>query len=151
VSRLAGTPVVPVHDGRRTAEYRIYSMFSRHILRPGSGQPRAWPRGRACCAGWILDTGCSILDARYEICFTQNAIRNTIYERRATLHAIRATNDELAWRMEKRLVPNLGKCLFHRHIAEHFAPLAGVAHVRKIETAVGHVCKSRKAVFKKRR
>ncbi len=109
--------------GGRTTEYRIYSMLSRHILRPGSGQPRAWPRGRACCAG----------------------SRCTLY------HAIRATNDELVWRMEKRLFPDLGKCLFHRHIAEHFAPLASMAHVRKIETAVGHVCKSRKAVFKKRR
>jgi len=55
------------------------------------------------------------------------------------------------WRMEKRLIPDGVKRFFHRQVAEDFAPLAGVPHVRQIETPVSHVCKSRKAVFEKRR
>ncbi len=55
------------------------------------------------------------------------------------------------WRMEKRPISDGGECLLHWKTGEHFAPLAGVSHVRQIETPVRHVCKSRKAVFEKRR
>jgi len=68
-----------------------------------------------------------------------------------SISQIRHTSDELSWGMENRLIPDGVKRLLHRQIAKHFPPLAGVAHVRQIEPAVRHVCKSRKAILKKRR
>ena len=68
-----------------------------------------------------------------------------------SISEIRHTSDELSWGMEKRLIPDGVKCLLHRQITKHFPPLAGVAHVCQIEPAVRHVCKSRKAILKKRR
>jgi len=59
--------------------------------------------------------------------------------------AIRST-----WTMEKRLIPDACKRLVHQQVGEHFAPFAGVSHVRQIETPVRHVRKSLKAVFEKR-
>jgi len=96
----------------------------------------------------ILDTRFSVPDARFDLSELGPSEARGQRPQNGGLGV--ATNCS-TWRMEKGLIPDGGKCLFHRQISEYFPPFSGVSHIRQIETSVRHVCKSRKAVFEKRR